>query len=788
MTNRIDGHARTVAQLLGGAKFTIDYFQREYSWKDRQARELVDDLTGKFLDFYEEGHDRGAVADYGHYFLGSVVISHKHGMKHIVDGQQRLTTLTLLLIVLHRLLEERESECNITGLIFSTKYGKRSFNLDVQDRAACMEKLFAGEELLDDSASESVQNIVARYRTLREYFPDEILERGALPYFVDWLCENVHLVEIEAYADEDAYTIFETMNDRGLSLSLPDMLKGYILANIRDEADQRRVNDLWKRHMQAFREAGEEHDVDFFKDWLRARHAETIRPGSKGAENKDYERIGSEFHRWVRDRHGDEVGIDLSSSSACARFVERDLDFYARQAHRICAASQTLTSGLESIRYNAERGLTLQTQVLLAPLDPNDSEAEVLIKLRLTADYLDIWLARRAWNSRTVAYSSIKYTLFTLTKAIRGLSTRSLSEYLREQLDNEPETLAKNQHLRLHQQNYRQIRHILARLSDWVDTETGLGSHFDELVSQGQGRPFEIEHLWPNLYERFQAHFSQESDFLRERGKLGGLVLLRRGHNQSLGDKPYEDKVDAYLSHGGTLLTQSMHPKAYEGHPSFRHLMERTGLAFKPHARFEPADQQERQELYLRIAEWVWNPSRLDLDGVKPPIHEALPEATEEDDEPDERDRPRAARYAIRHRFFTRLLEVANGKSELHRSISPSEYTWIGARREGQWWNYVVKASTTRAELYIDVHDAARNKALFDALHARKETIEAAFGAPLRWERQDDKRASRVCLEVPGGWMDERTWAGACERATDAMGRLYAAIAPHLRQVAGAAA
>ena len=48
------------------------------------------------------------------------------------------------------------------------------------------------------------------------------------------MIENVHLVEITAYSDADAYTIFETMNDRGLSLTPTDMLKGYLLANITD--------------------------------------------------------------------------------------------------------------------------------------------------------------------------------------------------------------------------------------------------------------------------------------------------------------------------------------------------------------------------------------------------------------------------------------------------------------------------------------------------------------------------------------------------------------------------
>ena len=52
------------------------------------------------------------------------------------------------------------------------------------------------------------------------------LAEHALPYFIDWLIENVHLVEITAFSDEDAYTIFETMNDRGFSLTPTEMLKG----------------------------------------------------------------------------------------------------------------------------------------------------------------------------------------------------------------------------------------------------------------------------------------------------------------------------------------------------------------------------------------------------------------------------------------------------------------------------------------------------------------------------------------------------------------------------------
>ena len=116
---RIDGRARTVRELLDAAKYTIDFYQREYAWQERQVRELVDDLTGKFLDFYDPEHERSAVEEYGHYFLGPIVISHKRGRRFIVDGQQRLTTLTLLLIYLHHLQADRPGVVDVSNLIYS---------------------------------------------------------------------------------------------------------------------------------------------------------------------------------------------------------------------------------------------------------------------------------------------------------------------------------------------------------------------------------------------------------------------------------------------------------------------------------------------------------------------------------------------------------------------------------------------------------------------------------------------------------------------------------------------
>src|SRR5438132_7916775 len=126
-SREIDGKGRTIRELLAGRKYSIDYYQREYKWQQKQVTELIEDLSAKFLESHEPKNDRIAVADYGHYFLGSIIVSDKDGQKFVIDGQQRLTTLSLLLIFLHHQLSDAEQKGQIADLIFSQKYGKRSF-------------------------------------------------------------------------------------------------------------------------------------------------------------------------------------------------------------------------------------------------------------------------------------------------------------------------------------------------------------------------------------------------------------------------------------------------------------------------------------------------------------------------------------------------------------------------------------------------------------------------------------------------------------------------------------
>lgn len=601
----IRGDAKNLRALLGGAKYAIDYYQREYRWQRKQVRELIDDLTAKFRDSYTEGDERSTVEGYGHYFLGSIIISDRDGQKFIIDGQQRLTSLTLLLIFLHRQLVDSEQRAQLADLIFSQKYGKRSFNLDVSERRDCMEALFAGDPFDDSGQPESVVNILARSNEIEELFPEDLLE-APLPYFSDWLIENVHLVEITAYSDDDAYTIFETMNDRGLSLTPTDMLKGYLLANIADAEIRTHASNAWRTRIGGLQGLGKDEDADAIKAWLRSQHAESIRERKPRATARDFDLIGTEFHRWVRDQV-DRLG--LRAGGDFARFIERDFSFFARQYLRIRKAADQLIDDLECIHYNAQNNFTLQYPVLLASLRIDDSEVELLRKLRVVASYLDILIARRIWNFRAIDYSTMQYAMFLIIREIRGRSAPEVAEALTQRLEAETETFAANDRFRLHGTNGRQIHRLLARLTTWLETAAGMPSRYAEYVQRKGKKGYEVEHIWANHPERHRDEFGHASDFQEYRNRIGGLLLLPKSFNASYGDLEYAAKRPHYLKQN--LLAQTLHESAYERNPGLRSLIQATGLPLRPHETFRKTDLDERSALYRRIAEHIWDPDRL---------------------------------------------------------------------------------------------------------------------------------------------------------------------------------
>jgi hypothetical protein len=472
-----------------------------------------------------------------------------------------------------------------------------------------MDALYTGTPFDDRDQSESVSNIIGRYQDIEEQFPDK-LANEALPYFTDWLIENVHLVEITAYSDDDAYTIFETMNDRGLSLTPTEMLKGYLLTNIDDPKLRARATDVWRARIADLNKLGKEEDADAIKAWLRSQYAESIRERKAGASPQDFDLIGTEFHRWVHD-HGE--SLKLVNGPAFARLIETEFSFYARHYRRIRDAADKLTPGFECIFYNALSNFTLQYPVLLATLKLEDSDVEIARKLRIASRYLDILIARRIWNFRSIDYSTMQYAMFLVMKEIRGRSANEVAQILMTRLAEEKEVFSSNERFRLHGNNGRQVRRILARLTAFIEAKSGQPVHFAEYVQRRGKKGYEIEHIWANHPDRHEDEFEHSADFQDYRNRIGGLLLLPKSFNASYGDLPYDEKLRHYR--GQNILAQTLVADTYDRNPGLKRFLESTGLKFRAHAAFKKADIEERTTLYQALAETIWNPALLTSDA-----------------------------------------------------------------------------------------------------------------------------------------------------------------------------
>lgn len=79
---KIEGSPKNLKQLLQNTKYSIHYYQREYMWQRKHIEELIDDLTSEFLEYYKTDDSRQAVADYGAYFMGSIVLAGREKCNH----------------------------------------------------------------------------------------------------------------------------------------------------------------------------------------------------------------------------------------------------------------------------------------------------------------------------------------------------------------------------------------------------------------------------------------------------------------------------------------------------------------------------------------------------------------------------------------------------------------------------------------------------------------------------------------------------------------------------------
>ena len=636
----VHGEAKNVYDLLSKTELTIDYFQREYSWKREHVHELIYDLFSKFSESHKREDEPDSAHLYKPYFLGSIIVSVEEDRKTIIDGQQRLTTLTLLLIYLFHRIKEGYQDSKITD--FFEKYGTRISTLiyfqephddwisrlNIPERTPCMKALFRNEEFDGEGQSDSVLNILDRYKDIGRHFPEE-LTGEVLLCFTEWLLSKVYLVEIISYSGIDGFIIFETVNDRGLPLTFADKLKGFLLFKISDAEQREHAGRLWDDQMSARRKYDEE--SYFLVNWLLSQYAKTI-----GEFDELFVHVGNERnlfpiygdvmniqwapYRWVHKYHQERLG--LKTSSKIFRFITKDFVFFSSWYQHIKDASEKITKGLEEVylAYGGELwSVKIPYVLFLAPLRYGENREESLRKIRIVAKYADILMSRLSWNKNIKRKSpfdrmDIKIDEIVtpeLMMEIREKPARELVEILIRQLKTEKDDFNLTCRLRPNRSNRFAIRRLLARITHFIEIESGLiQSHYEEyLQNEDKKHKYEIEHILSTVPKGQDSDFENRAQY---RDYIGSLLLLPRGFNASYGDKSYSGKLKHY--YGQNLLAQSLNKRTYENNPGFLEFIKESKLPFKKHPEFKKEDLDERQELYHAIAKKIWDPETLRLE------------------------------------------------------------------------------------------------------------------------------------------------------------------------------
>jgi hypothetical protein len=471
-------------------------------------------------------------------------------------------------------------------------------------REPCLKALFeTGIYSVQEDDDETVQNMVERYEDIAQTFPEE-LSNGALPYFIDWFIRNVVIVEITAYSDENAYTIFETMNDRGLNLTPTEMLKGFVLSKITDKKERTEINEIWKNEIQKLHDYGDTVDQSFFQAWFRGKYATSIRPGKAGSENQDFELIGTRFHNWFKDNH--KKLFKLKTSEEFYNFFKFQFPFFVKWYTKSRDAQADFENDLQHLNYINSWGIaeSLQDPLLLASIKFDDDKATIKKKLDFVARFIETFTVRRAVNYRKFGQTSIKYTMFGIIKSIRNNDLQTLGQNLKKKILELDQKWEAVDDFRLHGMNRKFVKHLLSRVSSYVDNLVGKDTNYVS-YHHPKGRQFEIEHIWGNKFEEHKDEFDQKEDFQEWRNSVGALILLPNGTNQSFNSDKYADKLKHYIKEN--TFAQTLHSHYYEKNPNFLKSSIVNELDFKSHKEFKKEDISERQELVKRICEKIWD-------------------------------------------------------------------------------------------------------------------------------------------------------------------------------------
>ena len=261
-TNLLHTRTANFLELVGNGRiYRVPPFQRDYSWEEEQWEDLWNDIA-ELTGHPEEQH-----------YMGAIVVESQSDREFlIIDGQQRLATLTILALAVIAKLR-RMAEAGIDSAAnLERAGGLRSRFIGEKDPASLVEssKLFLNhtddaffqDYLVQLRPARNPRGLPKSNRLLWESFTyfstklDAAEQRSA--WFAELLAETVgrqlHFILITVEDELSAYTVFETLNARGLELSATDLLKNYLFSKLRVAADLVALQRRWRALLTTVRQ------------------------------------------------------------------------------------------------------------------------------------------------------------------------------------------------------------------------------------------------------------------------------------------------------------------------------------------------------------------------------------------------------------------------------------------------------------------------------------------------------------------------------------------------------
>ncbi len=563
--------------------YVIPEFQREYVWKQKHVNQLLEDLYRQFM--------HGGVDEY---FLGSIVLHEEEDGHHVVDGQQRITTLYILIAALRDRFKELDPGWDTTPLdmairsAFVTK-GKTTYKYRVSPQYA---QLFVVLKAIGDGAGATLDvrgastpgyNMARAYRYCQTFLDNRFGDNGdRLEEFFGFIWKNVEMISIETQDIRTAFTIFETINDRGVGLDALDLLKNLLFRETNAE-ERAELNDYWREMITQLRTGGETRPIRFLRYYLVASHHFDKMP------------TASELFRWVSAEENKKL---LGYGKSPLKFMTGLLDgaFAYANFNRGQNVDGSENQFLAGIIYQ-KTGVRQHLPLLLA--------GRHLAKSVFTE--LSRWIENLVfvYALTGVQWNTVEGLLPDWTEALRATRTgEDVAEFLHRNI--KPAIADRADLVWTAVDNTKQIsprllKYLLAGVTQYIEELTGKGGSFDVYFKE----KLSVEHILPQTpTQNWQEEFGAGEDLENWAHRLGNLTLLHFSPNASGGNLPFHEKTKKYAK--STFdLTRSLAIDLRDGKRT-KTVQDVEQLGLFPPDRWTPAELMQRHRMLMRIVSDIW--------------------------------------------------------------------------------------------------------------------------------------------------------------------------------------